>query len=239
MNRKEAFFALHSELPSEGPGSRKDLDWAVKRASVPENARILDAGCGPGADIEGLLAHAPEGQVTAADKHLSFVEAVRARWRNDKRVTATAEDMREIDGPFDFIWCAGSLYFLGLEVGLPLLGSKLAPGGSIAFSDLVFIGSNPDPALRAYLEEDVPVMRTHTELQKVIKEVGFHSLGQRVLPKSSWENYYTPMEQRIENLRPNADAALNEVLDAGETEIAMWRQYSDKFGYVLSVVRPA
>ncbi len=239
MTAKEAFFQLHEGLPCEGPGSRQDLEWAVIRAHIQADARILDAGCGPGADIDGLLTHASEGHITAVDRHLPFIEAVEARWGRDKRVTAIAGDMRDAKGPFDFIWCAGALYLLGLEKGMPLLGSKLAQGGTIAFSDLVYIGPNPDPELRAYLKAEVSEMRTHSELQAAIKALGFRSLGQRVMPKSSWETYYVPLEQRIAMLRASADAALCDVLDAAETEIAMWRRHSDQFGYVLSVVRPA
>ncbi|MGI9388916.1 MAG: class I SAM-dependent methyltransferase [Boseongicola sp.] len=238
MTPKEAFFTLHCDLPREGPGSREDLDWAVEKANLLGDARIFDAGCGPGADIEGLLAHAPKGNITAVDAHPPFVEAVRARWGEDRRVKAIEGNMRDIEGPFDFVWSAGAVYFLGVETGLPLLGSKLAPGGSIAFSDLVYLDPDPDLTLRTYLDSEVPFMRTHADLAKTIDNLGIQSLGQRVLPNSSWEEYYAPMEKRIAKLRPSADSTLTDVLDAGETEIAMWRQYSDQFGYVLSVVRP-
>jgi SAM-dependent methyltransferase len=235
---KQAFFSLHCDLPREGPGSRQDLDWAVKLANLAADARILDAGCGPGADIEGLLAQAQKGHITAVEKHLPFIEAVNARWGGDKRVAAVVGDMREPTGPFDFVWCAGALYFLGVEKGLPLLGSKLAAGGAIAFSDLVYLAAKPPPKLRRYLEAEVPLMRTQSELSDAIRDAKYNSLGQRVLPNTSWENYYSPMEQRIEELRPDAGVELSEVLDEAENEIAMWRRYSDQFGYVLSVVRP-
>jgi hypothetical protein len=169
---------------------------------------------------------------------LPFIEAVNARWGEDERVTSIVGDMREVSGPFEFIWCAGALYFLGVEKGLPLLGSKLAPDGAIAFSDLVYLVPNPDSELRTYLEGEVPQMRTQLELGTAIREAGFVSFGQRTLPDLSWEEYYSPMERRIEELRPDAGAELSEVLNEAENEIAMWRRYSDQFGYVLSVVRP-
>ena len=238
MTPNEAFFQLHAGLAREGPGCREDLDWAVEFATLPEDACILDAGCGPGADIERLLTHMPKGHVTAVDKHLPFIEAVNARWSSDARVTAIAGDMADAEGPFDLVWCAGALYFLSVDKGLPLLGKKLAPGGAIAFSDLVYLNSNPDLALRDYLEAEVPQMRSAAELGHAIAKAGFHALGQRVLSDEAWEEYFTPMEQRIDMLRSNPDAALTEVLDEADTEIAMWRRYSHQFGYVLSVVRP-
>ena len=238
MTPNEAFFALHSDLPREGPGTREDLDWAIRHTHIPTDARILDAGCGPGADIEGLLAHAPTGHVTAVDTHPAFVDTVKARWDGDPRVTAIAGDIRDIVGPFDFIWCAGALYFLGIEAGLPILGSKLAPGGCIAFSDLVYTTTDPDLTLRSYLEQEVPQMRSTAELLETVAKAGFSVLGHRVLSSASWEEYFTPQERRIAELRSDGDAALSAVLDEAETEIAMWRRYSDQFGYVLTVVQP-
>ncbi|MEK6217196.1 MAG: class I SAM-dependent methyltransferase, partial [Boseongicola sp.] len=108
----------------------------------------------------------------------------------------------------------------------------------IAFSDQNYLDANPDPALRVYFDSEVPDMRTRSELQREIAAAGFHTIAQRVLPNASWEAYYTPQAQRITMLRAAADAALTQVLDEAESEIAMWRRYSDQFGYVLSVVRP-
>jgi hypothetical protein len=46
------------------------------------------------------------------------------------------------------------------------------------------------------------------------------------------------MEARIARLRPGADAALSQVLDMAEAEIAGWRAHRHETGYLLSVVRP-
>ena len=54
---RAAFFTVHQDLPREGPGDRESLDWALGLAGVAPEGVILDAGCGPGADVPGLLAH--------------------------------------------------------------------------------------------------------------------------------------------------------------------------------------
>ena len=237
MNRA-AFFSLHADLPREGPGSREDLDWAVKLARLPDDARFLDAGCGPGADIAGLLDHAPDGSVIAIDTHPPFIDKVQANWSDDPRVTAIVGDMRHVVGTYDFIWCAGALYFLGVEDGLGILGARLALNGAIAFSDLVYLVNNPAPDLRAAIQPEYPTIGTRTALRDRIADAGFALLGQRVLSDAAWEAYYTPMEARIAALRPGADADLAKVLDEADAEIALWRKYRHQFGYALSVVRP-
>ena len=233
----EAFFTLHSDLPREGPGCRADLDWACALAGIAPNARILDAGCGPGADIGGLLAHAPEGSVLAVDKHARFVDAARSLHKGDPRVTAQVGDMAEIAGSFDFIWSAGALYFLGIRAGLDLMARKLAPNGAIAFSHLVYTVAAPDPALEEAFATEPDVMG-QAELQSLIEGAGVRIEGQRLLPNASWDAYYEPMRARIAQLRGTDDPVLEGVLDAHEDEIRMRDEFGAQFGYVLLVVRP-
>lgn len=233
-----AFFNLHADLPREGPGDGESLDWAVGLAGVAQDARILDAGCGPGADVGGLLAAAAEGRVVAVDRHLPFVHAVNDAWGHEPRVTARHADMGDEEGPFDFIWIAGALYFLGVEHGLERMRGKLAPGGALAFSELVWLVANPDPILQARMEAEYADMAGLDVLKRRIEAAGYEILGIQVLSDGAWEAYYTPMEARIARLRPGADAALSRVLDEGREEIELWRAHRRSFGYALSVVRP-
>ena len=233
-----AFFTLHADLPREGPGDAESLAWAVGLAGVAQDARILDGGCGPGADIAGLLVAAPGGQILAVDRHPPFVERTRAAWAQEPRVTARQGDMADADGPFDFIWVAGALYFLGIEAGLRTMRDKLAPGGALAFSELVWLVDDPNPELRAENEAEYPQMAGMEVLNQRIEAAGYTLLGQQVLSDAAWEAYYTPMEARVAKLRPGADAALTKVLDEGQAEINLWRAHRRRFGYALSVVRP-
>lgn len=235
----DAFFTLHADLPREGPGDRASLNWAVTTGEVARDARILDAGCGPGADIEGLLAAVPAGRVVAVDSHAPFIARVNARWGTEPRVTARLGDMGAEEGPFDFIWSAGALYALGIEEGLRLMRGKLAPGGTLAFSELVWLVANPAPDLTAALTAEYPEVGGLDELKRRITSAGFDICGLQPLPDAAWEAYYAPMEDRIRRLRLGADERLAAVLDAGQAEIDLWRTNRMSFGYVLTVVRPA
>ncbi len=154
MTEEEAFWAVHQGLPRQGPGEPADVAWAAGVAGLAPDARICDAGCGPGADFEALLAAAPEGDVTGVERHADFVEAAAAR-RLD-RVVVRQGDAADITGPYDFIWAAGSLYFLGVTEGLRRWRDALAPGGAVAFSELCWLvresaggGADPLAALSA------------------------------------------------------------------------------------------
>jgi SAM-dependent methyltransferase len=235
----EPFFKLHDALTREGPGDRASLDWALALAGVARDARILDAGCGPGADIEGLLAHAPEGHVTAIDAHESFVERIRARFAGDDRVTARTGDMGDPGGPYDLIWCAGALYFLGVTEGLKRWKPALAPGGMVAFSEIVWLIDAPDPALRSQFEAEYPAIAGPITLEERIEAAGYEVMGVRILPDEAWEAYFGPLEARCDALEPTADAALREVIAETRAEIALWRRHGDQFGYAMAVARPA
>ena len=138
-----AFFTLYTGLYREGPGEPADVAWAAELAGLEPDARICDAGCGSGADIPALLATAPKGRVTAVDSHAPFIEALRIRTGEDRRVTAYAGNMAKIKGPFDLIWSAGALYFLGTVKGLKAWRPALAKRGAVAFSEPCFFTDQP------------------------------------------------------------------------------------------------
>jgi len=233
----EAFFKLHRDLPREGPGVPGDVAWAASLLDLPARARIADVACGPGGDIAALLVAAPEGHVTALDKTPHFVDAARASWRADPRVTVLKADMKVIANPYDMIWCAGAVYFMGIEAALRAWRKSLLPQGAIAFSEACWFTDTP--GARALWDTEAPGMTDQTGITARISAAGYRVLGQRRLSDAAWEAYFTPLEARIAELREGADAALTTVLDAAEEEVACWRAHRDEYGYLLSVVAPA
>ncbi|WP_299558241.1 class I SAM-dependent methyltransferase [uncultured Sulfitobacter sp.] len=235
--QQDAFFKLHRDLPREGPGEPADVVWATQQAVIGARARIADVGCGPGADIAALLAQAPQGEVTALDKTAQFVRAARAIYADDPRVTVLKADMAAIHNSYDLIWCAGAVYFLGVERALRGWRKSLTPQGCIAFSELCWFGENR-PARAQALWADHTAMTDVAGVTRQIDAAGFDVIGQRRLSDAAWEAYLTPLDARIAALRPGADAALTQVLDEAAEEAACWRAHRDAFGYLLSVVRP-
>lgn len=232
-----AFFELHRNLPREGPGEPADVAWATRLAGVGPQAQIADVGCGPGADIDALIAAAPQGHVTALDKTPHFVEEARARWRGDGRVTILKADMAAIRNRYDMIWCAGAVYFLGVTEALTAWRKVLLPGGAVAFSEVCWFGDKRSERARN-LWMQYPDMTDEAGVAARIDAAGYEVLGTRWLSDAAWEAYFGPIDQRIAALRPHADDALTHVLDEATEEAACWRAHRDEFGYLLSVVRP-
>lgn len=234
----KAFFELHRDLPREGPGEAADVAWATSLLKLPRLARIADVACGPGGDIAALIEAAPQGHVTALDKTAHFVTAAREIWNGDDRVSVLKADMKAIANPYDLIWCAGAVYFMGVEAALASWRKSLLPNGAIAFSEVCWFTDTPTERPKAFWETGYPAMTNTDGINEQIAAAGYEILGQRRLSDTAWENYLGPLDDRIAILRDGADEALTAVLDEAEEEAACWRAHKDEFGYLLSVVRP-
>jgi len=235
----EAFFTVHSALPREGPGAPEDVAWACALADMAHGAVICDAAAGPGGDVEALLTAVPAARVVAFDKTEAFVAQMRDRFAGCSAVTVTTADLNDIgalpEAPFDMIWCAGALYFLGLEAGLAQMHGALKPGGVLAFSEPFYKVPAPGAAAVAFWDGYPTDDAAH--IAAAVSAAGFQTLGARAVSDAGWEAYFQPMEARIAALRPDADARLTTMLDLCAKEAAQWRQVKDETGYLLTVAR--
>ncbi|MDA8587263.1 class I SAM-dependent methyltransferase, partial [Rhodobacteraceae bacterium] len=121
MTPSQAFFTVHRDLPREGPGLAQDVWWALDVADLAEDAHILDAACGPGADTVTLAEACMKAQIDAIDITPHFVMAARERIAPfGTRVLAREGDYTMLDAQYDLIWCAGAAYMKGM---LPVLNA--------------------------------------------------------------------------------------------------------------------
>lgn len=234
----DAFFTLHRDLPREGPGEPADVAWAAALAKTPAAGRICDAACGPGADIAALRAAAPDGHVTALDKVAHFVDQARVLHGQDQAVTLSVGDMAQLTGPFDLIWCAGALYFLGITEGLKTWRTALAPGGAVAFSEPCWFTEDRPQAAADLWNNDYPAMTDAAGIDDHVRAAGYRTLGTRKLSTTAWENYYGPLDARLAKRAPGDSAEMQQVRAEAKREAEIWRAHRDSFGYLLSVVVP-
>ena len=233
---RQALCALHRDMPRQGPGSPADVHWALRHAGLTPRARVCDAGCGPGADLETFAQALPMAELHGVEmlKHLAAEARLRcARFSN---VSLRTGDMAALDGPYDLIWCAGALYFLGITNGLCGWRAALAPGGMVAFSEPV-LGAGASAAARAFWA-DYPDVSDMAGIAARVASAGFGVKAHRMIVGAPWADYYTALAGRVAALRPGADAELAGVLDAAEAEIAGWRAAPAEIGYVLVLARP-
>ncbi len=234
----DSFFRVHKDLPREGPGSDEDVDWALALAGLPDAAQICDAGAATGGDIAPLL-RSPGAKVVALDAAESFVQETKTRFADEPRVRAVHMDMAEMaqldEAPFDLIWCAGALYFLGLTAGLGVFRDALKEDAVVAFSYPAYFVDTPSVDAQAFWEGfDTP---QQADVLALTGAAGYDVLGHRQVSLEGWEAYYGPMEARIAQLRRGADAKLEAMLDLCDAEAAHLRRVFFETGYVLVVAR--
>ncbi|TMV09176.1 class I SAM-dependent methyltransferase [Ruegeria sediminis] len=236
----ESFFTLHRGLPREGPGCPDDVFWALERIGLYGELNVCDAGCGPGADLETLAEALPQAQLLGIESQPQFVEEAQARCgRFGDRVRVIEGDMADPGGPFDLIWCAGALYFLGVTEGLTAWRNALAPGGWVAFSEPVLLPGSQSAAAREFWEE-YPALTEMEGITDRVSKAGYDVIDYRLIVGAPWATYYGPLRDRIAELRAqNPGVALCAVLDAHEREISLWEAARDQIAYALVLAQPA
>jgi len=243
----ELFFELYEGLPRQGPGSRVCAEKALGLCcDLPPMPTVLDLGCGVGGQTLHLVELLPGSLITAIDSHAPSIERLRATVFErglGEQVRAMVGDMAEPGLPpesIDLVWSEGALYNIGIENALKICHGLLRPGGYLAFTDAVWRKENPPPEVQASFDLDYPTMGRVPDVLAAIAKIGFSLVDHFTLPDEAWwDDFYTPMERRIEELRGKyaGDAGALGVLDQLAQEPEMHRRHSDYYAYAFFVAR--
>ena len=145
-------------------------------------------------------------------------------------------------GGVDLIWSEGAIYNLGVAEALRAWRPLLAPLGTVAFTEPVWLVESPPDEVRAWWEEEYPAITDDRGVRAQVEAAAFRTVDSFPLPASAWwDEYYEPMQSRIERLRTRrpADPIAAEVADAAQTEIDTFRRFSDVYTYGFYIVQPA
>jgi SAM-dependent methyltransferase len=243
----EIFFEVFESLPRQGPGNRACAKRALDLCrDLPRSPAVLDLGCGVGGQTLHLAELIGSGSIVAIDSHAPSIERLRAVVTGcglAQRIDAIVGDMANLQQPrgsFDLIWSEGALYNLGLRNALRICHDLLRPGGYLAFTDPVWRRENPPTAVKASFELDYPTMGRLEDDLTAIRDSGFDLAGHFTLPDEAWwEDFYTPMEGRIAELRVEhaGDVAALAALEQIAEEPRMHRLHGDFYTYEFFVAR--
>ncbi len=240
------FFEVFDALPRQGPGNLASAVRALDLCGdLPSEPAVLDLGCGVGAQTL-YLSELTSGTIVAIDNHAPSIERLKtslAARGLSKRVQARVGDMAHPDQPpesFDLVWSEGALYNIGIENALRICHGLLRPGGCLVFTDAVWRRKEPPPEVKKSFDLDYPAMGWVEDVLKAIDNRGLELLGHFTLPDEAWwDDFYTPMEHRIEELRTRyqGDAQACSVLDQLAQEPEMHRRFSDYYAYEYFIAR--
>ncbi|AHF04380.1 methyltransferase type 11 [Marichromatium purpuratum 984] len=239
---------LHKDAARQGPGSDAETARALDLARIDRAAplRVADIGCGTGASTLALARLLPTAEITAVDVLPSFVEVLGARLARAgvaDRVTALCRSMDDLpfaDEEYDLLWSEGAIYNMGFARGVEQWRRYLRPGGVLAVSEITWTTASRPPEVQTHWEAEYPEIDTAAAKLAVLERHGYAPIGYFVLPESCWEaHYYRPLRDRFAAFlaRHAGSERARAIVAAEETEMALYAQYGDCYGYGFYLAR--
>jgi len=242
----EIFFEIHKNLPREAPGDNESTRKAfILLGDLPSNPIILDIRCGPRMQTI-QLAKLIDGKIYAVDTHQPFLDELNKRAQNAgvrDKIETINKSMFKMDfeeGQFDVIWSEGAVYIYGFEKALKDWYIFLKKNGYIVVSEASWLKKNPPAEIRDFWNDAYPDIKLIEENKDRIKKNGYSLISYFILPENSWwENYYIPLEIRINELKEKyqRNEEVEKQLDEELLEIEMFRKYSNYYGYVFYIMQ--
>ncbi len=241
------FLEVYGTLPRAGPGGDEHTRRALAAVPGARPGAVLDLGCGPGAQTVVLGSALPDARVLALDLLPSMVDEANRRFADagfGDRVVAVVGDMAAppVDpGSQDLIWCEGAIYNLGVTEALTTWRPLLRTGGSVAFTEPVWLVDSLPTEIHDWWSSEYPAISHRAGVVARIEAASHHTVASFVLPASAWwDEYYDPMQDRIADLRERRpdDPVADEIATAAEAEIDVFRRFSDCYSYEFFVVQP-
>jgi ubiquinone/menaquinone biosynthesis C-methylase UbiE len=242
------FLEVYGTLPRAGPGGDEHTVRALGLVPGGPPRTVLDLGCGPGAQTLALAGALPEARIVAVDLLAHMVEEAKRRFVEsgiDDRVVAVVGDMAAppvAPVSVDLIWCEGAIYNVGVTESLRVWRELLAPGGTVAFTEPVWLVEQPPAEVRAWWLSEYPAITGAAGVRSRIEAASYRTVASFPLPAAAWwGEYYEPMLARVDGLKArcadNPTAA--EVAATAEVEIDHFRRFSDCYSYAFFVVQPS
>lgn len=241
----DAFHQLFDPLPRLSPGSDSSTSKAIRRLPSPRlGAKILDVGCGKGRSTIVLAQHykAPVIGVDAYQPYLDALDAAAKEAGVGKLVSTRCAKMDALDfsaNSFDVIWSEGAVYKIGVGRAMREWQEMLRYGGVIAFSEVSWLREDPPLEAKVFWAKRYRDMSTMHVNKLKIEAEGLFMIDMLPLTEQDAADYYGPLEQRVAELKPEAESApeLAAVLADAEEEIAIHKKHGPCFGYVFYMAR--
>ena len=235
------FMTVFETLEQWGPGSTQDSLKALSLISPDSISQLLEIGFGKGLSTI-LLAENSRAHITAVDNEPMAIEHLHQRTQSlklEERISSVCASMTELpfkEKSFDAIWAESCVYIMGMENALKQWKPLLKDQGMLMVSDLVWLTDTPDDDAMKFWLADYPDISSIPERLKLFKQQGYEVMEHFSLDVAAWKNYWLPLQQRIEGLKPSMPNS-QAIVDI-EKEISIYEKSAAKdFTYQYFVLR--
>lgn len=242
MERSEISRIAHADHPIAAPVSADRLREIVSALTPPDDASILDLGCGEGAWLLRALQVHPGARGVGVDLVLPpEVDAEAARRGVSDRARWVQDDAAGwSDGLHDVVFCVGASHaFGGLEGTLTSVRAHLRPGGQVVLGDGIWDSSPSQAALDALqcTADDFPYL---DGLVRQAVAHGFEVVHGHVSTLAEWDDYewsWTGSLVRWALRQPVGSAQREEALAAARSHRDEWLGgYRGQLGFATLVL---
>ena len=241
---KNILAKVFDHLDRQGPGGAAFTRQALRLIpSLPAHPNILDVGCGAGAQTLAL-AQEVAANITALDNSSELLAKLKQRLQNEKLLSSvqlaqgSMFDLNFSPESYDVLWSEGAIYIIGFERGLREWQRLVKKGGYIVTSHLSWLKDNIPQQLRDFWSQETEVLTIEENIKK-IKAAGLSPFSHFALPPEAWwENFYVPIQNRIEQLGQGDLSVTEQKEIAGlEKEIEIYKKFSSYYGYVFYLMQ--
>ena len=174
-------------------GHSKMTDWGLQQVTVPQNATILDIGCGGGRTVGQLAARAPAGKVVGLDYSAASVAVSRETNAGNIQAGRVQIEQGSVaalpfpDRTFDVVTAVETHYYWpDLPANVREVLRVLKPGGTFALIAETYRGG----PLRLLYGIVMPLLRaaylSDAEHRDLLTQAGFAEVATNHVPGKNW-----------------------------------------------------
>lgn len=195
-------FYLDLGLQLYSPGGGQLLEEIGRFCALGKQDLVLEVGASAAFGAR-FLAKNYGCSVTATDINPAWLPVIQERVKSERlsgKVSARAADVLKLPfrkNAFDLALANGVLYLTDKAGALREVNRVLKKGGYFALGDPVWLINDPPRSLRRVLEVDGAEVLSEEKYVRLFKENGFSPDFRRLYNTSVWENYYTPLQEKL------------------------------------------
>lgn len=195
-------FYTDLDLDLYSPGGEDFIKEAATIAKIEKGALVLEIGASAGFGSI-YLAKKFGAKATATDINPAWLPIIEKRSKREKvgrSVSTSAQDVLTLSfrkGTFSAALANGILYLTDKAGALRQINRVLKKKGMLLLGDPLWLKESPLASLRQVLEVDGAEILTEAKYIQLLKENGFELIYKKIFPSTLWENYYTPLQEKL------------------------------------------